>query len=62
VQRVIADSQRFASCQSARLRLPVSSYGLSKTSLERELVIATISGPTTPVEMLTIVRRVYLEG
>jgi hypothetical protein len=36
VQRVIAESQRFAFCQSARLRLPVSSHGLSKASLERK--------------------------
>jgi hypothetical protein len=43
-------AMRLASCQSARLRLPVSSHGLSKASLERELVIATVSGSTTPVE------------
>src|SRR5262245_37245913 len=30
---------------------PVSSHGLSKASLERELVIATVSGSTNPVEM-----------
>jgi hypothetical protein len=47
-------AMRFASCQSARLRLPVSSHGLSKASLERELVIATVSGSTTPVEMRKI--------
>jgi hypothetical protein len=40
---------------SARLRLPVSSHGLSKASLlERELVIATVSGSTTPVEIRKI--------
>ena len=47
-------AMRFASCQSARLRLPVSSHGLSKASSERELVIATVSGSTTPVEMRKI--------
>jgi len=47
-------AMRFASCQSARLRLRVSSHGLSKASLERELVIATVSGSTTPVEMRKI--------
>ena len=40
-------ARRFASCQSARLRLRVSSHGLSKAPLERELVIATVSGSTT---------------
>ena len=47
-------AMRFASCQSARLRLRVSSHGLSKASLERELVIATVSGSTTPVEIRKI--------
>ena len=47
-------AMRFASCQSARLRLRVSSHGLSKASLERELVIATVSGSTTPVELRKI--------
>jgi hypothetical protein len=51
VQRVVADSYAICILQSARLRLPVSSHGLSKASLERELVIATISGSITPVEM-----------
>src|SRR5215471_7416176 len=46
-------AMRFASCQSARLRLRVSSHGLSKASLERELVIATVSGPTTPEDRAT---------
>ena len=41
---------RFGFCQSARLRLRVSSHGLSKPSLEREFVIATVSGWATPVE------------
>jgi hypothetical protein len=39
---------------SARLRLRVSSHGLSTASLERELVIATVSGSTTPVEIRRI--------
>ena len=47
-------AMRFASCQSARLRLLVSLRGLSKASLERELVITTVSGSTTPVEMRKI--------
>jgi hypothetical protein len=47
-------AMRFASCQSARLRLPVSPHGLLKASLERELVIATVSGSTSPVEMRKI--------
>ena len=49
-------AMRFASCQSARLRLLVSLHGLSKASLERELVITTVSGSTTPVEMRKIVQ------
>ena len=49
-------AMRFASCQSARLRLRVSSHGLSKASLERELVIATVSGSTTPVEIRKIAK------
>jgi len=47
-------AMRFASCQSARLGLPFSSHGLSNASLERELVIAMVSGSTTPVEMRKI--------
>ncbi len=55
MQRVIADSQRFASCQSALLRLPVSSHDLSKA-----LFGAGIGDRDD--EMLKIERRVYLEG
>ena len=53
VQRVVADGHAICS-QSARLRLRVSSHGLSKASLERELVIANVSGSTTPVEIRKI--------
>ena len=45
-------AMRFASCQSARLQLRVSSHGLSKAFLERELAIATVSGSTTPGEII----------
>jgi hypothetical protein len=36
VKRVVADGYAICILQSARLRLPVSSHGLSKASLERK--------------------------
>ena len=58
VQRVVADGHAICILPERRLRLRVSSHGLSRASLERELVIATVSGSTTPVEIRKIAQLV----
>jgi hypothetical protein len=48
-------AMRFASCQSVWLRLPgVVTQPIEGLSLEREVVIATFLGSTTPVEIRKI--------
>jgi hypothetical protein len=54
-------AMRFASCQIARLRLPVLiTRPIEGLSLERELVTATVSGSTPPVEMRKIAQLVSM--
>ena len=54
VQRVVADGYAICILPERSAAAPVSSHGLSKASLERELVITTVSGSTTPVEIRKI--------